>query len=577
MYCLLACRRRRIKCGEERPICQNCIKSKRECEGYTQRVIPRHPLSMFSNPSLFPRGPPGSTPLRMPADSPYLGSLSQSQLSGQQQNSLLPLAPRPVEFAGPMPGAYNATYNGNTAFPRGVSGSLSGPTQGEDATSGPELAVPASSHQPSLRRESTLPSNPTYTPDGFYQGRIINTVDQLNQSGAQSTPSHIQDRNVGEGYTTPGQPQGVDCCPPQAQHYSLHSAEGQYVANRELIEPALDDDYEMDDYYDVESDEELAMERSNNFQTILAISSQGDQRPRSFSTYLNEPNILTTYRPSPFMSPLMNSTCARIFCHFAGSTAPLLSIFERHPINPSALFTGAPVPLSQQGLWTYTLPMMALGHQGLLHAILAIASLHIARLQQSSVITSHKHYHFALRRVAKALGLPQRRRQTETLAATLLLAFYEVISAEHSKWNSHVSGAAQLLREIDFVGITRDLRAKRARVNAERQRSDQTDLWWVSSTGAVSDDDPFAEKEGSVDETFISTLMGKAIRYDEYGTVESEELPQPKRPLTAKDIEEFRIQSDLYWWYCKQDLVQSMISGNPLLYVHPIRVCFELC
>ena len=35
----LTCRKRRIKCGEERPICNNCIKSKRPCEGYSQRVI----------------------------------------------------------------------------------------------------------------------------------------------------------------------------------------------------------------------------------------------------------------------------------------------------------------------------------------------------------------------------------------------------------------------------------------------------------------------------------------------------------------------------------------------------------
>lgn len=35
----VACRRRRIKCGEERPICANCVKSKRTCEGYNQRVV----------------------------------------------------------------------------------------------------------------------------------------------------------------------------------------------------------------------------------------------------------------------------------------------------------------------------------------------------------------------------------------------------------------------------------------------------------------------------------------------------------------------------------------------------------
>ncbi|KAL8700659.1 MAG: hypothetical protein Q9224_000862 [Gallowayella concinna] len=40
----LTCRRRRIKCGEERPTCNNCVKSKRNCEGYTPRVIFKDPI-----------------------------------------------------------------------------------------------------------------------------------------------------------------------------------------------------------------------------------------------------------------------------------------------------------------------------------------------------------------------------------------------------------------------------------------------------------------------------------------------------------------------------------------------------
>jgi hypothetical protein len=35
----LTCRKRRIKCGEERPVCGNCVKSKRHCEGYIQRIV----------------------------------------------------------------------------------------------------------------------------------------------------------------------------------------------------------------------------------------------------------------------------------------------------------------------------------------------------------------------------------------------------------------------------------------------------------------------------------------------------------------------------------------------------------
>jgi hypothetical protein len=43
----LTCRKRRIKCGEERPICNNCTKSKRTCEGYNQRLNWKPPLADF--------------------------------------------------------------------------------------------------------------------------------------------------------------------------------------------------------------------------------------------------------------------------------------------------------------------------------------------------------------------------------------------------------------------------------------------------------------------------------------------------------------------------------------------------
>lgn len=48
---IIACRKRRIKCGEERPNCQNCTKSKRQCEGYNQRVVFKDPLNGY-RPSL---------------------------------------------------------------------------------------------------------------------------------------------------------------------------------------------------------------------------------------------------------------------------------------------------------------------------------------------------------------------------------------------------------------------------------------------------------------------------------------------------------------------------------------------
>jgi hypothetical protein len=58
----LTCRKRRIKCGEERPTCSNCTKLKRVCEGYNQRVVFKSPLREWPNSSLFGSQTPSYSP-----------------------------------------------------------------------------------------------------------------------------------------------------------------------------------------------------------------------------------------------------------------------------------------------------------------------------------------------------------------------------------------------------------------------------------------------------------------------------------------------------------------------------------
>jgi hypothetical protein len=68
--------------------------------------------------------------------------------------------------------------------------------------------------------------------------------------------------------------------------------------------------------------------------------------------HINVPNMLSTYVPSSQASPLRDTTTARIFSHFINVVGPSISMFERHPANPSILFQGQPVHESQQHLWT---------------------------------------------------------------------------------------------------------------------------------------------------------------------------------------------------------------------------------
>lgn len=337
----------------------------------------------------------------------------------------------------------------------------------------------------------------------------------------------------------------------------------------QLMDVAYDPE---DDLYDVESDEEgvthinrVTSTPQNDVGLMLALAaSQDDRVLRSYTTFLNEPNVLSTYQPAYTASPLMDSTTARIFCHFITATGPSMSIFERHPINPSVMFTGAPVPSSQQSLWTYTLPMKALSNQALLHAMLAIASLHISSLQKTPPTASLKHYHFALRRLTKNLSIPSKRTDIGTIAATLILGHYESTTAEHSKWNQHLAGARQLLMEIDFKGLTKQIKEDKAR----KRRQTQPETW--DSGGTMIDFHNFQQntekpKEEEVDEAIVSQLMGWKVKYDEYGGIVDDYPEIPRPSVTEKDIELYKIHCDLFWWYAKQDVYQSVVSGNPLL------------
>src|SRR5438046_2366963 len=117
------------------------------------------------------------------------------------------------------------------------------------------------------------------------------------------------------------------------------------------------------------------------------------------------------------------------------------------------------------------MPTVALGNSALLHAMLALGSLHMAKLQNGPITAPLKHYHLALRRVGKAVSLPTRRGQLATLAATMLLGFFEIMNADHNKWIGHVLGTKLLLQGVDFSGITKFLKKKKMQRRESRYGS----------------------------------------------------------------------------------------------------------
>jgi Fungal specific transcription factor domain len=303
-------------------------------------------------------------------------------------------------------------------------------------------------------------------------------------------------------------------------------------------------------YADEELDEELTpQETQNRFEGELAMihdiykHTAGQGADIEYKTFLHS-GILEHYDAERVAHPLKNSHTARVFMHFLTATAMSVSIFERKPLEPaveSGFFFVLQPYQSHQGLWTYVLPMMALSHQGLLHAMLSLSSLQIAKLQNTSPTPAYKHYAYAIKRIHNCVGQRRKRSLPSTLAATLLLAFYEVMTADHQKWCSHLSGAAQLVSEINF---------RRMAAMARKQQMDMAaEDSIVSTNGGYGFSDIL-----TLDDDLVNVLTGREFTYD-----------LPDVDTRNFDSQKYQLFADLYWWYVRQDTFQSIIAGNRLL------------
>lgn len=618
----LTCRKRRIKCGEEQPVCKNCIKSKRSCEGYnSQRVLLHQPTYDYS---AFPNGGaqiafqslpyPGQF---VPHDAGYGGAFAAAP--GQH--------PYPVGEHG-QPILHYATPN---AFPPHPPPALQPHSTGEPAhgvpiihlgegrdvnamllTSAPPLVpyigypIPSSS-APTLEHASTLhhpmylprsAAHPPAPPSYMIPPRPVNTdlhspaataqfhsspygpsptFDPHNRAWPSQYPPRSDSIHPDEPLPLPASAfhAGPATAPRTLPSQNVPSPE-LYQETREPFSAVTTNtllgqaavETQDDNYYDIASDEEmdidssavtgLAHEQLQKLHRILQVNNirVHDLETRQHDGFLYE-GILDHYRVEDAANPLRNPATARVFAHFIAVTGPCLSVFERRPRNTSVLFADGKVPFAQQGLWTYTMPVAALHHQGLLHSMLALASLHIARLQNASDTPSRQHYAWACKRINHLLSRNSKKRhQTTTIAASMLLGFYEILTADHRAWNMHLKGSKQLFLETDFVSLARKFRRMKREKEGHRVQTEGQHDTMSSPTGSTQDE--ILSQITDVDDAMVSSLFGSEVSYD--GPVPQEDgVPQPL------DLSNFEILKDLYWWYLKQDAYQSIISGNPLL------------
>lgn len=183
----------------------------------------------------------------------------------------------------------------------------------------------------------------------------------------------------------------------------------------------------------------------------------------------------------------------------------------------------------------------------------------MAEIQGHPPTASWLHYHICIRRSAKNYQNPTRRAQPATLAAVLLLGFYEVWSTNHEKWCTHMLGARQIIKETPFREMSQHVWA----IHRDRYRH------WLE----LQERNPFTaflpqighpnHEIAEVDFDFVRSLIGQPIHF--LSGPECSSWDTKPRSCTDKDLENYEHLADLYWWFCKMDVYQSTLGGSKLL------------
>ncbi|KAL2159848.1 hypothetical protein VTH06DRAFT_1981 [Thermothelomyces fergusii] len=541
----LTCRRRRIKCDEGKPTCNNCIKSKRNCEGYSQRLTFKEPLGSFPSGHLY-----GHPVYHPQTHDTFFGARTPAAQIKAPPSSQAPLAviapkPPPADYSS---GAGSLQFRQEGYGPPSTAGGssythaaqLPGPS-----VLGPDSGLVAEHLSPSTRRGSL--SLHGESPFGA-QATVIQGFG-LHPTMAADAPPVVASHHAlvpGPGRPLVGHHGGAGTVPQPMD------GERDYWQS--------DDEASMADSgdEDAQPDPHLLHLESNDpgIEVARRLEPHHDLygvRIRSFGGIADQ-NILDTYAPSSASSPLNDSQTATVFWYFVNVTGQSMSLYERHPFGPTPIFHGHPVPKQRQHIWTYTFPIMAFNHPALMQAMLALGSLQMAKLQGSPPTAAMKHYHLSLRRIAKNYQSPLKRTQPATLAATLLLGFYEVWNSDHDKWCKHLWGARAVLRDIPLRQQTCDVLTYKRRRWQQLIQGHQCSETCFASHGDLGVD------PGTVDTELIFQLSGQRVSYDT-GHSHAGDSTGPTR-VTERDVEKYEQMRDLYWWYCKMDVYQSFLGGT---------------
>lgn len=316
----IACRKRRIKCDEGRPRCGNCTKSKRDCEGYNQRVIFKETMGLHGGPY----GVMGGYPVE-PSHG-YANHMASSHGQPSSHNSHPLLAPKPPSF------------------------DLHGPFY-------PHAPPPHAMELPQQVPETFNFNDP-------YHAQAMPPPPVSSKPGPQPLDVSSVAGSSWAGYSDRAgeAPPSASQCRINPAPSGLRSRETQIAA---VYDPDIDVDYASGDGMASGSDgegdadamdqgQELQRTRRLNFLIdgrAIAHHEVDETRMRTFSAYA-EGHTLTSYIPTPSLSGLSDPQTLSVFRHFIYVTGPSMSLYERHPFDHSKVSPDVPIPQSGQNIWT---------------------------------------------------------------------------------------------------------------------------------------------------------------------------------------------------------------------------------
>ena len=191
--------------------------------------------------------------------------------------------------------------------------------------------------------------------------------------------------------------------------------------------------------------------------------------------------------------------------------------------------------------------------------MLAIGSLQISKLQGTPSTAALKHYHLALRRVARNLKTSTRSVDAATLATTLLLAYFEVWSADHNKWCNHLYGARRLFSGIPLREMSRVC------LPAKEMNYRHKEGYHTGETHGPNGSCTEPTCQRCINYDLLSSITGSRVTPGDYSLGGDQILDDACFFTTERDLAKYENLRDLFWWYCKMDVYQSILGGTRLL------------